>query len=104
MAKSINIVDALTSATLEVTKDWARQRKAEERSYSARFRRRDALVRVQRWTISDHKRTASELPGVTVWATGCQKPFTISDGHLDDKSRREIRHLFRALAYGKEAA
>jgi hypothetical protein len=60
--------------------------------------------RVERWSVSDRKRRLSELPGITIWGAGSQRLFTIPDGYLDDKNRREIRHVFRALAYEKEAA
>ncbi len=60
--------------------------------------------RVERWSVGDHKRALGELPGITVWAAGMQRPFSIPDSHLDDKNRREIHHLFRVLACGKEVA
>jgi hypothetical protein len=48
-------VDAETiiAAVTGVTKKWAKQRKAEERDASRKARRREALVKVQRFTIKD---------------------------------------------------
>jgi hypothetical protein len=44
---------AIISAVEGVTKKWCRQRKAEERESSRRFRRRQAMLRSQRVTIRD---------------------------------------------------
>jgi Topoisomerase 6 subunit A/Spo11, Toprim domain len=45
--------DAIKSAVRSVTKDWAKQRKAEERDRNAVFNRRHRLVRSARLTIRD---------------------------------------------------
>jgi len=45
--------DAINNAVRAVTKDWAKQRKAEKRNGSAIFNRRFALVRSSRLTIRD---------------------------------------------------
>ena len=45
--------DAISNAVRAVTKDWAKQRKAEKRNGSAIFNRRFALVRSSRLTIRD---------------------------------------------------
>jgi hypothetical protein len=45
--------DAISSAVRAVTKDWAKQRKAEERSSRASFNRRFALVRSSRVTVRE---------------------------------------------------
>ena len=58
---------------------------------------------VESWSVSDHKLALPELPAVKVWVSGSQKPLAIPGGHLDDKCRREIRRVFRALAFSKEA-
>lgn len=50
---SINIANALNDAVVGVTKDWAKQRKAEERNANARFRHADRLVRTDRVTIQE---------------------------------------------------
>jgi hypothetical protein len=57
---SINIANALTDVVSGVTKEWARQRKAEERSAHARFRRADRLVGSDRITIRDAAWTVME--------------------------------------------
>src|SRR5438874_1404860 len=44
---------AIINAVQGVTKRWAKQRKAEEREQSRRFRRAEALVRSQRVTIRE---------------------------------------------------
>jgi hypothetical protein len=49
--KPINIAASITDAVEGVTKDWAKQRKAEERDRSARARRYDRMVREDRCTI-----------------------------------------------------
>src|SRR5690242_5461392 len=45
--------DAIQNAVLAVTKDWAKQRKAEERNRNAIFNRRSRLVRSDRVTIRE---------------------------------------------------
>jgi hypothetical protein len=45
--------DAINNAVRGVTKDWAKQRKAEERNRNAAFNRRHRLVRSARFTIRD---------------------------------------------------
>ena len=45
--------DAISGAVRAVTKDWAKQRKAEERNRNTVFNRRVALIRSQRLTIRD---------------------------------------------------
>jgi hypothetical protein len=50
---TIDIAAAIISATVAVTKDWAKQRKAEERDRARIDRRWDALVRSERVTIKD---------------------------------------------------
>lgn len=53
MKKPINIAESIASSVEAVTKDWTKQRKAEERDRSAAHRRRERLVRVKYWTIRD---------------------------------------------------
>jgi hypothetical protein len=48
-----NPADAISGAVRAVTKDWAKQRKAEERDRNAVFNRRVRLVRSSRFTIRD---------------------------------------------------
>jgi hypothetical protein len=48
MTKTSSPADAISAAVQAVTKDWAKQRKAEERSRSATANRYDRLVRT-RW-------------------------------------------------------
>jgi len=48
--KPINIASSITAAVQDVTKVWTKQRKAEERDRSARARRFDRMVRVERIT------------------------------------------------------
>jgi hypothetical protein len=45
--------DAIMGAVRSVTKDWAKQRKAEERDRSAVFNRRTRLVRSHRTTLRE---------------------------------------------------
>jgi hypothetical protein len=47
------IADSIISAVADVTKEWANQRKAEERDRSRLFRRHDALERRERVSIKD---------------------------------------------------
>ena len=49
----INIAEALAGSVQDVTKAWAKQRKAEERDHSARLRRRDSLLRARQVSIRD---------------------------------------------------
>ena len=51
--KTIDIAAAIIAGVEGVTKDWAKQRKAEERDRSRRLRRYDHLVRDDRVTIRD---------------------------------------------------
>jgi hypothetical protein len=51
MTKPINIAAGIINAVNDVTKQWAKQRKAEERSRSAEWNRWDRLVRSDRITI-----------------------------------------------------
>jgi hypothetical protein len=51
--KPIDIAASITDAVAGVTKAWAKQRKAEERSAGARARRYDRMVRSDRFTIRD---------------------------------------------------
>jgi hypothetical protein len=51
--KAIDIAGSISSAVVDVTKEWAKQRKAEERDRARRFRRYDYLVRDDRVTIRD---------------------------------------------------
>ena len=48
-----NPADAINGAVRAVTKDWAKQRKAEERDRNAVLNRRARLVRSTRLTIKD---------------------------------------------------
>lgn len=48
-----NLASVIVGAIQRVTKDWARQRKAEERDHSATLRRREALVRNRRVTVKE---------------------------------------------------
>ena len=50
-AKPINIAAAVVDAVKSTTKEWARQRRAEERDASARLRRHDRMLRQHRTTI-----------------------------------------------------
>jgi hypothetical protein len=50
---TIDIADAIIGAVTDVTKDWAKQRKAEERDRARIYRRYDALAREERVTIKD---------------------------------------------------
>jgi hypothetical protein len=50
---TIDIARSIISATLDVTKDWAKQRKAEERDHSRLLRRHDALVHTRHVSIKD---------------------------------------------------
>jgi hypothetical protein len=50
---TIDIADSIISAVADVTKDWAKQRKAEERDRSRELRRYDALVREDHVWIKD---------------------------------------------------
>ena len=52
-AKPINIAAAVVDAVKSTTKEWARQRRAEERDASARLRRHDRMLRQHRTTILD---------------------------------------------------
>jgi DNA topoisomerase 6 subunit A-like protein len=52
-AKPIDIADSIIGAVAGVTKDWAKQRKAEERDRSRLFRRHDALVRIEHVSIKE---------------------------------------------------
>jgi hypothetical protein len=52
-AKPVNIAGALIAVVEDVTKDWAKQRKAEERDHNARLHRYDRLVRYRRITVRD---------------------------------------------------
>ena len=52
-AKPIDIAASITDAVEGVTKAWAKQRKAEERSAGARARRYDRMVRSDRFTIRE---------------------------------------------------
>jgi hypothetical protein len=51
--KPIDIAETITSLVTNVTKDWTKQRKAEERDRNRQFRRYDYLVREDRVTIRD---------------------------------------------------
>jgi hypothetical protein len=53
MAKFSSPLDAIVGLTESVTKDWTKQRKAEERNANARARRFDRLTRMDRVTIRD---------------------------------------------------
>jgi hypothetical protein len=53
MAKFSSPLDAIVGLTESVTKDWTKQRKAEERNANARARRFDRLTRVDTVTIRD---------------------------------------------------
>jgi hypothetical protein len=52
-AKPIDIADSIIDMVAGVTKDWAKQRKAEERDRNRQFRRYDHLVRYDRVTIRE---------------------------------------------------
>jgi hypothetical protein len=53
MAKFSSPLDAVIGLTEAVTKDWTKQRKAEERDSNARTRRLSRLTQVNRVTIRD---------------------------------------------------
>jgi hypothetical protein len=50
-AKPLNIAATIIGAVQDVTKEWARQRKSEERNRSRERHRYDRLVRADRMTI-----------------------------------------------------
>jgi hypothetical protein len=52
-AKPINIASAVADAVKGVTREWAKQRRSEERDKSARLRRDDRMIRRRRITIRD---------------------------------------------------
>jgi len=58
--KPIDIAASITDAVEGVTKAWAKQRKAEERSAGARARRYDRMVRADRFTIREAAWVAME--------------------------------------------